>query len=51
VRLQDEGSQLVAELASVNLNQASKKSSTPARPGGKTLILAERNPEARIVAC
>jgi len=52
VRMQDEGSQLVAELASVALDQNLENIlDACAAPGGKTLILAERNPEARIVAC
>ncbi len=52
VRIQDEGSQLVAELASVCLDQSQGKIlDACAAPGGKTLILAERNPQARIVAC
>ena len=55
IRIQDEGSQLIAELAGrVNVAQGA---GSPVRildccaaPGGKTLILAERNPQARITA-
>lgn len=47
VRIQDEGSQLVAEIA----GQGTEILDACAAPGGKTLILAERNPHARIVAC
>jgi 16S rRNA (cytosine967-C5)-methyltransferase len=55
VRIQDEGSQLIAELASACVQH--RPHAVPsildacAAPGGKTLILAERHPESRIVAC
>jgi len=55
IRLQDEGSQLVAEIAAGAGGVGGKKIDsildTCAAPGGKTLILAERNPQAHIVAC
>ena len=47
VRLQDEGSQLIAELT----GRGDMILDCCAAPGGKTLILAERNPNAHIVAC
>ena len=47
VRIQDEGSQLVAEIA----GQGTTILDCCAAPGGKTLVLAERNPQAHIVAC
>ena len=46
VRIQDEGSQLVAEIA----GQGSQILDCCAAPGGKTLILSERNPQARVFA-
>jgi 16S rRNA (cytosine967-C5)-methyltransferase len=53
--LQDEGSQLIAELACVSVANPNQKEKSVldacAAPGNKTLILAERNPTARIVAC
>jgi 16S rRNA (cytosine967-C5)-methyltransferase len=52
LRFQDEGSQLVAEIAAANLNRDEGRIlDACAAPGGKTLILSERNPRARIVAC
>lgn len=47
VRIQDEGSQLVAELA----GSGNKILDCCAAPGGKTAILAERNGDAEITAC
>lgn len=46
VRIQDEASQLVAELAGHGRNILD----TCAAPGGKTAILAERNPDAAVTA-
>jgi 16S rRNA (cytosine967-C5)-methyltransferase len=46
-RIQDEGSQLVAELA----GRGSRILDCCAAPGGKTAILAENNPQAEITAC
>jgi 16S rRNA (cytosine967-C5)-methyltransferase len=52
LRFQDEGSQLIAELAgSTHSNPVRSILDCCAAPGGKTLILAQRNPTARIVAC
>lgn len=47
VRIQDEGSQLVAELAGAGREILD----CCAAPGGKTAILAENNPGASILAC
>ena len=55
VRIQDEGSQLVGEMAAACLADPGRKLKSIvdacAAPGGKTLILAQRHPEAQIVAC
>ncbi|HTW62922.1 MAG TPA: 16S rRNA (cytosine(967)-C(5))-methyltransferase RsmB [Terracidiphilus sp.] len=51
VHLQDEGSQLIAELAATSLNRGQEKIlDACAAPGGKARILAERLPRARILA-
>lgn len=50
VRIQDEASQLVAEIAAAASPQAKGVLDTCAAPGGKTAILAERLPEANITA-
>ena len=47
VRIQDEGSQLIAEVA----GRGRAILDCCAAPGGKTAILAERNPTALITAC
>ena len=47
LRIQDEGSQLIAEVA----GHGDAILDCCAAPGGKTLILAERSPEAHIIAC
>jgi 16S rRNA (cytosine967-C5)-methyltransferase len=47
VRIQDEGSQLIAEVA----GRGAAILDCCAAPGGKTVILAERNPTAVVTAC
>ncbi len=47
IRIQDEGSQLVAELAGKGDNILD----CCAAPGGKTAILAEQNPKSALLAC
>jgi 16S rRNA (cytosine967-C5)-methyltransferase len=50
-RIQDEGSQLVAELFGASGRQNPSILDCCAAPGGKTAILAERHPHSRLVAC
>ena len=47
VQIQDEGSQLVAEL----VGKGERILDCCAAPGGKTAVLLEKNPQARLLAC
>jgi len=49
-RMQDEGSQLVAEIAAAAIPEAVRVLDACAAPGGKTAILAERLEKAKITA-
>jgi len=51
LRIQEEGSQLIAELGDDVSQHPKRILDCCAAPGGKTLILAERNPQAKITAC
>ena len=51
IRIQDQGSQLIAEMACALTHAPNRILDCCAAPGGKTLIFAERNPQAQITAC